>query len=272
MSVEGHLHDLTVADLLRLVCMRRRAALLTVISAGRSAVLAVDGGRVQHARQGTLEGEAAVVEVLGWSDGIFRVGNVGEDLPRNVFSPLTELLRRAAAGAESEADAAAPDAEVVTDVPKVDEARFDDELMDLIARLEREVARLEEPRVRQRGALALQVVEEILTRVLNFLERWSAPWTSAELRVLLERQAERTPGLIGAEVVARSLSLARCRGAERGQLVFFRSAAAGSVGLVTSLLYRLTPRFAAPERRVLWQETFDAFVADLTGALELCQP
>lgn len=269
MSVEGHLHDLTVADLLRLVCMRRRPALLTVISAGRSAVLAVDGGRVQHARQGPIEGEAAVLEVLGWADGIFRVGSLGEDLPRNVFSPLTELLRRAAAGAETEAET--PDAETVATVPKVDETRFDDELMDLIARLERDVARFEDPRVRQRGALALQVVEEILTRVLDFLERWSVPWTPAELRVLLERQAERTPGLVGAEVVARNLSLARCRGAERGQLVFFRSAAAGSVGLVTSLLYRLTPRFAAPERRVLWQETFDAFVADLTGALELCQ-
>lgn len=268
MSVEGHLHDLTVADLLRLVCMRMRPAMLTVISSGRTAVMSVDGGRVQHARHGTIEGEPAVLDVLGWSEGIFRVGNLNEVLPRNVFSPLTELLRRAAEGPTPAA--VDPDPASAAEVPEIDERRFDDELMDLIARLERDVARLEDPRVRQRGALALTVVEEILTRLLDFLDRWSAPWTPAELRVLVERQAERTPGLLGAEVTGRTLSLGRCRGAERDHLVFFRSAAAGSVGLVTSLLYRLTPRFAAPERRVLWQETFDAFVADLTSALELC--
>lgn len=270
MSVEGHLHDLTVADLLRLVCMRMRPALLSVISGGRSATVLVDAGRVLHARVNGLEGEEAVLEVLGWSEGLFRVGAAGDALPRNVFSPLTDLLRRAA---ERNHPATAEDAlaDATTEVAPVDEPRFDDELMDLIARLERDLARLEEPRVRQRSQLALAVVEEVLSRLLAFLARWSTPWTTEELRVLVERQAERTPGLVGARVEANLISLTHCRGAEPGQWVFFRSSAAGAVGLVTSLLYRLTPRFAAPDRRVLWQETFDAFVADLTHALEQCQ-
>lgn len=270
MSVEGHLHDLAVADLLRLICLRMRPALLTLVSSGHTATLVVDAGRVIFARCGAVVGEPAVRAVLGWSEGLFRVGPVVAASPRNVFAPLTDPLLHAVLR-ESPAPGDPTQASPGSEPSASEERRFDDDLMNLIARLGREVDRLEDPRVQQQGELALPILEEILSRVLLFLAAWSASWSEDELRVLLARQAERTPGLVGAEVSCGGICLARSRGAEPGSSIFFRSVAAGAMGLVTSLLYRLTPRFAAPDRRRLWEETVDAFVADLTNALDQCR-
>ncbi len=148
--------------------------------------------------------------------------------------------------------------------------------MQHFARLEREVARFEGLRPGPRCAgQAVAIVEAILARIVEMGgTHLGTGFAEAALKRLVARHTEITPALRLAEVRQGRISLDAIRamldslpaGAQRGQL--YAELAAGSLGLVNGLLHQLGRGLGDDELHQQWRETFEAFLADLAGALD----
>ncbi len=267
-------------DVLRLMCLSFRPKELTVMRGGETGRLVVDGGQILYARVGRLAGEEAVVELLRWREGIFKVIETpGLFAERNVKAPLTELLVRAtrtpvmpkeepsSAGLPRLSPAAAHD------------TALDAALVDLFARLEREVARLEGLHAGARITQAVPVFEDLLARIIDTgTIHLTRGFCDAELSELLARQAGISPALGEAKVEAGKISLASLRErlarpslSEAQRTALFTELSGGVLGLVNALFSRLVRSLEEDDLRRQWEETREAFLTDLIAALDAVQ-
>lgn len=73
MGLQGNLHDMSVADLIQQICNDRKKAELIIQNGNSNAHLFFKEGNVIHANLGSLEGEEAVYQILGWEEGSFSL-------------------------------------------------------------------------------------------------------------------------------------------------------------------------------------------------------
>ncbi len=73
MSMQGNLHDMTIADMIQHNCQDRKTAQLRIQNAGQQVSLFFKDGVVVHAVSGDQEGEEVVYQVLGWEEGTFNL-------------------------------------------------------------------------------------------------------------------------------------------------------------------------------------------------------
>lgn len=282
MKVEGHISDADVVDILRVLCLRQNPTRLTVMRGGTTGQVVVGQGQILQAWVGDLTGEAAVVELLRWREGVFKVSDAPSLPERNVRSPLTELILRASRpGPESPPGprrvSVPPPAweEAAPAAPSLDQ-ELDGALTALLARLEREVARFEGLRAGSRGAGAVPILESVLERILETGRAYVIPgFTEQELRQLAERQAGITPTLklasVGREKVGLGVfreMLASPSLGETQRRELFGELVAGTLGLVNGLFTRFARHLRSEDLREQWQETFEAFLTDITTALD----
>lgn len=69
MSLIGTLSEIKLADVLRLFASSKKTGLLTASSPGRQTLIRFQKGVVVHASAGRLQGDDAVLDVFGWSEG-----------------------------------------------------------------------------------------------------------------------------------------------------------------------------------------------------------
>jgi hypothetical protein len=69
MSLIGTLSEIKLADVLRLFASGKKTGVLTATAPGFEAVLRVQKGAIVHATSARLQGDEAVVDVFGWTDG-----------------------------------------------------------------------------------------------------------------------------------------------------------------------------------------------------------
>ncbi|MGH2628898.1 MAG: DUF4388 domain-containing protein [Anaerolineales bacterium] len=75
MSLQGHLRDMNVAELIQHICDEGKTARLQIEPAGdgEQASLFIEKGRLVHAQMGASKGEEVAYAILGWQDGTFQV-------------------------------------------------------------------------------------------------------------------------------------------------------------------------------------------------------
>ncbi len=73
MSMQGNLHDMTVADMIQHNCQDRKTARLLIQNDGQQASLFFKDGNVVHAVSGDQEGEEVIYQILGWEEGTFNL-------------------------------------------------------------------------------------------------------------------------------------------------------------------------------------------------------
>jgi|GEM_PF-5081946 len=278
--MEGQLSGVGVVEVLRLICLHHLPMELTIMRGGATGRVVVGEGEMVHARVGDLNGENAVIELLRWQEGIFTVRPAQGMPERNIRSPLTELLVRAARlGPAPEAErmeAVEHTAQHDTAHDEVHDEVIDEDLVDLFGRLEREVARFDGLRPGGRGLPAVPILEALLTRIVDVGRRHlDRGFSDTDLRTLLLWQAEITPSLRLASVEKNRISLDVFRDllgssslaeAQRRQL--FAELTAGTLGLINALFARICKRLVSDDLRRQWQETLEAFLTDLTTAFD----
>jgi predicted regulator of Ras-like GTPase activity (Roadblock/LC7/MglB family) len=98
MAMQGHLGDMSVADLIQHACQDGKTARLRMDHLGRTAEIYFDGGQVVHAALGDLSGETAVYQALAWKEGDFQleadVQSPARSIERSYASLLFEGARR----------------------------------------------------------------------------------------------------------------------------------------------------------------------------------
>ena len=67
----GKLDQFDLVDIIQMCCVGKRTGRLQIARRAERGVLYLRGGQIIHAASGTLEGEEAVYEIIGWSGGQF---------------------------------------------------------------------------------------------------------------------------------------------------------------------------------------------------------
>ena len=91
--VEGDLVDLTLPTLLHALATESSTATLRLQHGTEQGELFFSEGALVHAVRGEAVGDDAVLEVLGWTDGRFRITRDPDRQPRTVTRRVTEFLK-----------------------------------------------------------------------------------------------------------------------------------------------------------------------------------
>lgn len=92
MSLIGTLGEIPLADVLRLFASGRKTGLITVAAAGREALVRLEKGALVHAVSGRLAGEAAVLDLFGWTEGQLTFVPDEKAVDPNVTRPTEALI------------------------------------------------------------------------------------------------------------------------------------------------------------------------------------
>jgi hypothetical protein len=92
MSLIGTLGEIPLADVLRLFASGHKSGVVTAAAAGRETLLRLDKGVLVHAVCGRLTGEAAVVDLFGWTEGQLTFVPDEKTVDPNVTKALEDLI------------------------------------------------------------------------------------------------------------------------------------------------------------------------------------
>jgi CheY-like chemotaxis protein len=97
-SVRGTLAQMSVVDLLQTLDIGRKSCRLVLTRTGQRGEMQFHDGQLVHATLGNIVGEAAVYEVVAWTEGVFLIDFERTECPHTVThstqSVLLEALRR----------------------------------------------------------------------------------------------------------------------------------------------------------------------------------
>jgi hypothetical protein len=92
MSLDGTLQSLSLPNLIQLHCNQQQTVLVRLVHPPREGLLAFTKGELVYASLGTLTGEEALYELLGWDEGEFHVSEVDSVPAPNITTPWSVLL------------------------------------------------------------------------------------------------------------------------------------------------------------------------------------
>jgi len=101
MAMTGTLAEVSLIDLIQVVCQERHCARLTVQNELGTALIFVDAGEIVHAVCGELEGRSALNRALTWERGSFRLDKGAKAAKRTIGGSTTANLLEGLAGPSS---------------------------------------------------------------------------------------------------------------------------------------------------------------------------
>ena len=93
---DAKLRGVSLADLIQLQCLSGASECFYVTSGRKSGVLHFSKGAITHAIAGDLDGDQAVLELLGWTNGTFEQASIPASNESLVRSSWQGLLIEAA--------------------------------------------------------------------------------------------------------------------------------------------------------------------------------
>jgi hypothetical protein len=267
--VEGDLLDLTLPSLLQALTREKSSAVLrlqrgTDEGADQGAVYFREGALV-HALAGESVGDDAMYQLLGWSDGRFRLTRDADQQPRTVTAKLANFI--------SNADSAP----AVSGSTSMDEISNDEKLLhDLLtrlSRLEQDKVRLEDGQVEPGAVPALLIVATVVNSMIAVVTQRCTDSDVLPSRVL-PRLAEQQPytQLLGED--AERISVATAVGVlktwnstreDRQQL--FLDLCRALIDVLAFYGNTAGTFFRETREREEWRATFGVFVEGLWAAV-----
>ncbi len=276
-SPAGDLRELDLASLIQIVCLSGQTAAIELARRGESGMIYFERGNVVHAALSPLYGEAALLRLLSWSDGGFRT------LP-NVPPPTTSMAITwqflSEQGFRIAAERAAnfnqePGSPIEAQGGENDEA-LELELLGLLSDCENVMARLADKRVTKRPALALEILADIVNRVLKYSQTQAlADFSGVSLTGMLEQAMAHYPRAFGLtiqrSVLAVEDAIGRIEGRQTGGLdrsLIFQQTGYAVIELVGILFQHFTFGFREAGARERWREIYSVFLLDLTRGID----
>lgn len=269
--VEGDLVDLTLPTLLQALTREHATAMLRMQQGTAQGALYFCEGALIHATRGDVVGDEAVLELLSWNDGRFRIVRHAEQQPRTITQRVADFLTAA-----GEAPTAAPGA--VAAAPGAGEGHSDEalltELLTLLTRLEQDRVRLAEGHGVAGGVAALLVVTTIVNSLIAFV---MARCTDPDVRPsrVLARLADQQPytQLLGEDherisiaTAANVLQTWNTGPDDRRRL--FQDLCRALLDVLTVYCNMANTFFHGSREREEWRATFDVFVDGLWTAVQ----
>ena len=95
MAMNGSITEMSLVDLIQLACMERYTARLSVTRDGESARVFFANGEIVHAEVGDRKGPDALYEVVGWTQGDFKLDRGVETAEATIQGTWTAHLLEA---------------------------------------------------------------------------------------------------------------------------------------------------------------------------------
>jgi hypothetical protein len=267
--VEGDLVDLTLPTLLQALTREHSTAMLRLNHGTEQGALYFCEGTLVHAARGEVVGDEAVLELLGWSDGRFRIARNADQQPRTITRRVADLL---STGDDGHAPAHLASANGNGHGNADEELLI--ELLTLLARLEQDRVRLAEGFGTSDGVAALLVVTTIVNSLIAFVTARCADPDVLPSRVL-SRLAETQPytQLLGEDNERLSITTAagvlktwKTGHDDRQRL--FQDLCRALLDVLTMYCNTVNTFFHSSREREEWRATFDLFVDGLWTAVK----
>jgi Domain of unknown function (DUF4388) len=272
--VEGDLLDLTLPSLLQALTREKSTAMLrlqrgTEDGADQGTVYFREGTLV-HAVAGETVGDDAMYQLLGWSDGRFRLTRDADQQPRTVSAKLASVIVHADAGPSSAGTSSS------TEEGSNDERLLHD-LLTGLSRLEQDKVRLEEGQLEPGSVPALLLIATVVNSMVAIVTKRCTDSDVLPSRVL-PRLEEQQPymQLLGED--AERISVATAVGVlktwnssieDRQQL--FQDLCRALLDVLAFYGNTAGTFFRESREREEWRATFGVFVEGLWAAVRQIQ-
>lgn len=276
--MEGSLQSLSLASLIQMICLEERTAALHLDRHGQEGVIYIERGEIAHASAGSLSGEEAVYQLIGWKEGNFRALFDVSIPRRSITTPWSHLLLEGSRRIDEQQRAASGSANgrrMLSEAELEHDSAFENDMIVLLSELEFLRAQLEEKKARTQPSLALKVLSEILNRVVALSDQPGDGRADLEsLEEILAMTGRSVPGArmvrtSGNQVSEDTVSeFARLKIDRRARLEAFQQIAEALTIVTESYLARLTERFRSGPVADQWRETYRAFLEELNQAIE----
>jgi hypothetical protein len=266
--VEGDLLDLTLPTLLQAMSREQSTAVLRLQREEGLGALYFREGVLVHAQAGTVVGDDAVLELLGWpDDGRFRLARDPEVQPRTISERMAQLItaaelaRRGVIAPGGSGGQATGDEQLLHD------------LLTQLTRLEQDKARLEEGRLDSGAVPALLLVTAVVNSMVAVVTaRCSDPGVLPSR--VLPRLADQHPytQLLGEDrdrisIVTAAGVLKTWSSKTEDRELLFLDLCRALLDVLTFYGNTASTFFRSPREREEWRATFSVFVDGLWTAV-----
>jgi hypothetical protein len=269
--VEGDLIDLTLPSLLQAMTREKASAVLRLQrgtdDGDQGSVFFCEGALV-HALAGESVGDEAMYQLLGWSDGRFRLVRDADKQPRTITAGLANFITAAESNRSTGGLSAAPGTE-----ESGDEKLLHD-LLTGLSRLEQDKVRLEERQIEPGAIPALLLIATIVNSMVAVVTARCTDSDVLPSRVL-PRLAEAQPytQLLGED--QERISVATAAGVLKSwnstredRLQLFKDLCRALLDVLTFYGNTAGTFFREPREREEWRATFGVFVEGLWTAVQ----
>jgi hypothetical protein len=270
--VEGDLIDLTLPSLLQAMTREKASAVLrlqrgTDDGADQGSVYFCEGALV-HALAGESVGDEAMYQLLGWSEGRFRLVRDADKQPRTITAALANFITTAESSRPAGGLSAAPGKE-----ESGDEKLLHD-LLTGLSRLEQDKVRLEERQVEPGAVPALLLIATVVNSMVAVVTARCTDSDVLPSRVL-PRLAEAQPytQLLGEDQERISVATAvgvlkTWNSTKEDRLQLFKDLCRALLDVLAFYGNTAGTFFREPREREEWRATFGVFVDGLWTAVQ----
>ena len=271
--VEGDLIDLTLPSLLQAMTREKASAVLrlqrgTDDGADQGSVYFCEGALV-HALAGEAVGDEAMYQLLGWSEGRFRLVRDADKQPRTITAGLANFINAI--------DAIRSNGDGLSAAPGKDESsdeRLLHELLTGLSRLEQDKVRLEERQVEPGAVPALLLIATVVNSMVAVVTARCTDSDVLPSRVL-PRLAEAQPytQLLGEDQERISVATAvgvlkTWNSTKEDRLQLFKDLCRALLDVLAFYGNTAGTFFREPREREEWRATFGVFVEGLWAAVQ----
>jgi hypothetical protein len=270
MGIEGNLRDMSLPNLVQILCLEQRQVGLTLKRQSESGAIYFDCGDIVHATVGALEGEDAVYQMLSWPEGSFRVGDELTAPRRTINARWDQLMMEGARRLdEFERDrTTAPAPKHLTAQDVAHDSQLENEIIMLLSSLEQARCRLSEKGTLKRPASALQVLVEMANQTIVAATGVLGENRVEPLKTILSKVAQQFPTAQSLPVQNARLSVPLIVNLFNGvdkkvRQQFFFDACRSIVALMDAYFAQMTSRFRSAVISEGLKEAYSLFLTDL---------
>jgi hypothetical protein len=269
--VEGDLIDLTLPSLLQAMTREKASAVLRLqrgTDDGDQGSVYFCEGALVHALAGESVGDEAMYQLLGWSEGRFRLVRDADKQPRTITAGLANFITAAESNRPTGGLSAAPGTEESGD------EKLLHELLTGLSRLEQDKVRLEERQIEPGAVPALLLIATVVNSMVAVVTARCTDSDVLPSRVL-PRLAEAQPytQLLGEDQERISVATAvgvlkTWNSTKEDRLQLFKDLCRALLDVLAFYGNTAGTFFREPREREEWRATFGVFVEGLWTAVQ----
>jgi Domain of unknown function (DUF4388) len=278
MAMEGDIKYWGLPNIVQFICLGRQKAGLQIRRQQEEGTIYFANGEVVHAAVGPLQGEEAVIQMLSWTDGTFRISNELTAPDRTVGVNWNYLLLQGLKQFERAGDYVDFDflqEESQPDFEKQD-ADHSIKLDFLLSRLEELASPLSRKKIQKHPLVALENLSVVLNELVETALHFNSPPAKVETLQSAHEKAIQFYSQAHMLLIQESgISIERVvnqykewRGSYVKRKISFRQVSRAMIYIMEFYFSNLTTIMHSKSRQEDWNEKYEGFVIRLTRSAE----